>query len=80
MQGWKLVAAGRAIGRKWHFPEPKVAAAYVAYVAELAATVHHPVRIHLNGDELTVTVTGRVHNGAAEGLTRQAFQFAQNLV
>lgn len=79
LPGWKLVAAGKAIGRTWRFPEPQVAAAYVAYVANLAATVHQPVRMHLDGNVLSVTVSGINRNGNGEGLTRQVVQLAQNL-
>ena len=79
LPGWKLVAAGKAIGRTWRFPEPQVAAAYVSYVANLAATVRQPVRIHLQGNVLSVTVSGIHRRGTSEGLTRQVIQLAQNL-
>ena len=79
LPGWKLVAAGKAIGRTWKFPDPQVAAAYVAYVANLAAAVRQPLRIHLEGTMLSVTVSGIHRHGTGEGLTRQVIQLAQNL-
>lgn len=79
LPGWKLVAAGKAIGRTWRFPEPQVAATYVAYVANLAATVRQPVRIHLDGNVLSVTVSGILRRGVGEGLPRQVVQLAKNL-
>lgn len=79
MPGWGLAKTGQAIGREWHFPRPRVAAAYAAYVAGLAAVEGQTVHLVLSGAAVSLTVTSRLRGGSREGLTENAFRFAARL-
>lgn len=76
---WGLAATGQAIGREWRFPRPRVAAAYAAYVAGLAAVEGQTVHMVLSGTAVSLTVTSRLRGGSREGLTENAFRFAARL-
>jgi pterin-4a-carbinolamine dehydratase len=79
MPGWELAVTGQSIGREWRFPQPRVAAAYVAYVAGLAAAEGQAVQIALSGGTMSVILTTRLSGGSREGLTERDFRFAARL-
>ena len=79
MPGWQLAATGQAIGREWRFPQPRVAAAYAAYVAGLASAEGQAVQIALFGGSMSLALTSRLNGGSREGLTERDFRFAARL-
>lgn len=76
---WELSTTGRGIGRQWRFPKARVAAAYAAFVAELAASEGQAVQLTLAGAEVSMTLTSRLRGGSREGLTEKVFRFAARL-
>jgi pterin-4a-carbinolamine dehydratase len=76
---WGLADTGTAIGREWRFPRPRVAAAYAAYVAGLAAAEGQTVHLVLSGAAVSLKLTGNVRGGSRNGLTEKVFRFATRL-
>jgi pterin-4a-carbinolamine dehydratase len=76
---WGLADTGQAIGREWRFPRPRVAAAYAAYVAGLAAAEGQAVHLVLSGAAVSLKLTGSLRGGSRAGLTEKVFHFAARL-
>jgi pterin-4a-carbinolamine dehydratase len=79
LPGWGLTTAGGAIVKEWHFPQPRVAAAYAAHVAGLAAAEGKTVHLVLSGSVLSLVLATRLPGGSREGLTENDFRFAARL-
>jgi len=79
LPGWGVTPAGRAIGKEWRFPQARVAAAYAAHVAGLAAAEGQSVHLVLSGAVLSLTLTSRLPGGSREVLTENDFRFAARL-
>lgn len=79
LPGWGLTTTGVAIGKEWHFPQPRVAAAYAAHVAGLAAAEGQTVHLVLSGAIVSLTLTSRLPGGSREALTENDFRFAARL-
>jgi pterin-4a-carbinolamine dehydratase len=79
LSGWRLTATGGAIGKEWRFRQPRVAAAYAAHVASLAAAEGKTMHLVLSGAVLSLALTTRLPGGSREGLTENDFRFAARL-
>jgi pterin-4a-carbinolamine dehydratase len=79
LPGWGVTPAGGSIGKEWRFPQPRVAAAYAAHVAGLAAAEGQTVHLVLSGAVVSLTLTSRLPGGSREVLTENDFRFAARL-
>ena len=77
--GWGVTPAGGSIGKEWRFRQPRVAAAYAAHVAGLAAAEGQAVHLVLSGTLVNLTLTSRLPGGSREVLTENDFRFAARL-
>lgn len=78
MPGWRLTHDSTAIHRVHQFPDPRVALAYAAYVAELATASKVPASVHITGARAVVTVRG-VRRGGFRDVTENILEFAAEL-
>ena len=75
MPGWRLAAGGRVLDRRRQFPNPRLAAEFIGYVAQLAAQVRQPIAVELGGKRVTLTLRAR----GGSGLSEATLDFAQAL-
>jgi pterin-4a-carbinolamine dehydratase len=66
MPGWQLTKGDKAISRVYTFPEPRVAAAYAAYVTEHSTAMKLPASVLLSGSRAVVTLRGERREGIRE--------------
>lgn len=78
MPGWRLISDSTAIQRIHHFPEPRVALAYAAYVGELSTTLKVGAAVLITGARAVVTVRG-VRRGGFRDVTDALLEFAAAL-
>jgi pterin-4a-carbinolamine dehydratase len=78
MQGWKMLAEGKAIDRVRQFKDPLVAASYLAFASLLARQAGQPLRISANGGTIIVALTGR-SKGPNKGITDEVLDLADQL-
>jgi pterin-4a-carbinolamine dehydratase len=77
MHHWRVLK-GQAIDRVRKFPDPLVAAAYLAYASLLARQLGQPLRAHVTGSTVTIGLTGRT-KGTDPGLTEAVLDLAEQL-
>jgi hypothetical protein len=68
LPGWRLTPDARAIAKLRRFDVPEEAAAYAAFAVQLAAGRRQPLALHLAGEQLALTLTGRSHDVTASVL------------
>jgi len=78
MQGWKLLAEGKAIDRVRHFSDPLVASSYLAFASLLARQEKQPLRISMAGSTVVLALTGRA-KGPDRGITEGVLDLAEQL-
>ncbi len=78
MQGWKMLAEGKAIDRVRRFEDPLVAASYLAFASLLSRQAGQPLRVSLNGGTIVFALTGR-SKGPARGITDEVLDLAEQL-
>jgi pterin-4a-carbinolamine dehydratase len=78
MEGWKLLAEGKAIDRVRKFPDPLVAATYLAFASLLARQAGQPLRISAVGETIVIALTGR-SKGSDKGITEEVLDLAEQL-
>jgi pterin-4a-carbinolamine dehydratase len=78
MPGWRLINDSTALHRVHHFPEPRVALAYAAYVGELSTALKVGASVLISGARAVVTVRG-VRRGGFRDLTDAILEFAAAL-
>jgi pterin-4a-carbinolamine dehydratase len=78
MQGWKMLAAGKAIDRVRQFPDPLVASSYLAFASLLARQVNQPLRVSVVGSTIVLALTGR-SKGPDRGITEGVLDLAEQL-
>jgi pterin-4a-carbinolamine dehydratase len=78
MQGWKMLAEGKAIDRVRQFRDPLVAASYLAFASLLARQVNQPLRISVAGNTVVLALTGR-SKGPDRGITEGVLDLAEQL-
>lgn len=77
MQGWRTQPGGKAIDRVREFPDPLVAAVYLAFAALLARQSGLPLRASVTGSAILVALTGSKRAGG--GLTEEVLDLAEQL-
>lgn len=75
MPGWTMQSSGKAIDRAREFPDPLVAASYLAFAALLARQSGQPLRASLVGTNIVLALTGR----AKDGITEEVLDLAEQL-
>ncbi|HKH48597.1 MAG TPA: hypothetical protein VKM72_28365 [Thermoanaerobaculia bacterium] len=75
---WRLQKSGKAIDRMRKFPDPLVAAAYLAFASLLARQSGQPLRASVVGNTICVGLTGR-SQGADTGITEAVLDLAEQL-
>lgn len=78
MSGWNLQSGGKVIDRVRKFPDPLVAASYLAFAALLARQSEQRLWVSVHGSTITVTLPGRATRGA-EGITEDVLDLAEQL-
>jgi hypothetical protein len=78
MPGWQLTKDSKAIFQVYAFPDPRVAAAYAAYVTEHSVAMKLPVSVLLSGTRAVVTLRGERRDGIRE-VTENVLNFAAAL-
>jgi pterin-4a-carbinolamine dehydratase len=78
MQGWKLLAEGKAIDRVRQFHDPLVAASYLAFASLLARQEKQPLRVSVVGSTIVLALTGRT-KGPDRGITEGVLDLAEQL-
>jgi len=78
MRGWKMQSEGKAIDRVRQFPDPLVAASYLAFAGLLARQTGQPLRASVSGKTIVIALTGRT-KGADKGLTEEVLDLAEQL-
>ncbi len=78
MQGWKMLAEGKAIDRVRQFKDPLVAASYLAFASLLARQVNQPLRVSVVGGTMVLALTGR-SKGPDKGITEEVLDLAEQL-
>jgi len=68
LPGWKLAPESRAIRKVRQFVDPKAAAAYAAFVVQVAADRRAPLGIAVSKGQLVVTLYGRSDRGITGAL------------
>jgi pterin-4a-carbinolamine dehydratase len=68
LPGWKLAPESRSIRKVRRFADPKDAAAYAAFVVQVAAGRHLPLGIAVSQGQLVVTLHGRSGRGITGAL------------
>ena len=80
MTGWRLLPGDVSIGRIREFADAGAAAAYAAFVAELASRDGHPFSLEQAGNRITVTLYGPLsRKGAPMGITTAMLETARAL-
>jgi pterin-4a-carbinolamine dehydratase len=78
MHGWKMQSEGKAIDRVRQFPDPLVAASYLAFAGLLARQTGQPLRASVSGKTIVIALTGR-SKGAEKGITEEVLDLAEQL-
>jgi len=78
MQGWKMLAEGKAIDRVRQFDDPLVAATYLAFASLLARQAGQPLRVLVVGGTMAIALTGRT-KGPDKGITEDVLDLAEQL-
>jgi pterin-4a-carbinolamine dehydratase len=78
MQGWKVLAQGKAIDRVRQFPDALVAASYLGFASLLARTMNQPLRVSMVGSAMVLALTGR-SRGPEKGITEEVLDLAEQL-
>jgi pterin-4a-carbinolamine dehydratase len=78
LRGWKMQSEGKAIDRVRQFPDPLVAASYLAFAGLLARQTGQPLRASVYGKTIVLALTGR-SKGAEKGLTEEVLDLAEQL-
>ncbi|HYU35613.1 MAG TPA: hypothetical protein VEW48_25945 [Thermoanaerobaculia bacterium] len=78
MQDWKMQAEGKAIDRVRQFPDPLVAAIYLAFSSLLARQVGQPLRVMVAGTTVVLALTGHT-KGPDKGITEDVLDLAEQL-
>lgn len=78
MRGWKMQAEGKAIDRVRQFPDPLVAASYLAFAGLLARQTGQPLRASVSGKTIVIALTGRT-KGVDKGITEEVLDLAEQL-
>jgi pterin-4a-carbinolamine dehydratase len=78
MQGWQMLAQGKAIDRVRQFPDPLVAASYLTFASLLARQVNQPLRVSVAGSTVVLALTGR-SKGPDRGITEGVLDLAEQL-
>ena len=80
MTGWRLLPGDVSIGRIREFTDAGAAAAYAAFVAELAGREGHPFTLEQAGNRITVTLYGPLsRKGVPMGITTAMLETARAL-
>jgi pterin-4a-carbinolamine dehydratase len=80
MTGWRLLPGDVSIGRIREFADAGAAAAYAAFVAELAGRDGHPFKLEQAGTRITVTLYGPLsRKGEPMGITTALIETARAL-
>ncbi|MEO6195634.1 MAG: hypothetical protein ABIS20_21645 [Thermoanaerobaculia bacterium] len=80
MTGWRLLPGDVSIGRIREFADDGAAAAYAAFVAELAGRDGHPFRLEQAGNRIIVTLYGPLsRKGEPMGITTALIETARAL-
>jgi pterin-4a-carbinolamine dehydratase len=80
MTGWRLLPGDVSIGRIREFADDGAAAAYAAFVAELAGRDGHPFKLEQAGNRITVTLYGPLsRKGSPMGITTALLETARAL-
>jgi hypothetical protein len=80
MQGWSLLAEGKAIDRVRNFESPLVAASYLMFASLLARQSGQPLRVSQVGNTVIIALTGRAKGPlAGRGLTEEVLNLAEQL-
>ena len=80
MTGWRLLPGDASIGRVREFADTGAAAAYAAFVAELAGRDEHPFTLEQAGNRITVTLHGPLRRrGGPRGITTTLLETARAL-
>jgi len=78
MQGWTMLAEGKAIHRVRKFPDALVAASYLGFASLLARQVNQPLRVSVVGGTMVLALTGR-SKGPNKGITEEVLDLAEQL-
>jgi len=78
IRGWKMQPEGKAIDRVRQFPDPLVAASYLAFAGLLARQTGQPLRASVYGKTIILALTGRA-KGAEKGITEEVLDLAEQL-
>ena len=78
MQGWKMLAQGKAIDRVRQFSDPLVASSYLAFASLLARQEKQPLRVSVVGSTVVLALTGR-SKGPDRGITESVLDLAEQL-
>ncbi len=78
MQGWKMLAQGKAIDRVRQFPDALVAASYLGFASLLARKMNQPLRVSMVGNTMVLALTGRT-KGPEKGITEEVIDLAEQL-
>lgn len=78
LPGWKTRSGGTAIDRIREFPDPQVAASYLAYAALLARQWDQPLQVSVNGKTVLVVLPGRSTRAGA-WITEEMLDLAEQL-
>jgi pterin-4a-carbinolamine dehydratase len=80
MTGWRLLPGDVSIGRVREFADAGAAAAYGAYVAEVAGRDEHPFTLEQAGTRVIVTLYGPLsRQGSPKGITTNMIETARAL-
>ena len=78
MPGWKMQQGGKAIDRVRKFPDPLVAASYLAFAALLARQSGQPLRASVVGNTIVIALPGRSKR-PGDGITEDVMNLAEQL-
>ena len=78
LQGWKMLAEGKAIDRVRQFDDPLVATAYLSFASLLARQAGQPLRAMMSGKTIVLALTGRT-KGPVKGITEDVLDLAEQL-
>ena len=76
LPGWKLRGDGRGLESVRRFTHPGAAGSFAALACRLATVRRQPVKVHLSGGEVVVTLQGHPVRGCTGGLTSKVFTLA----
>jgi pterin-4a-carbinolamine dehydratase len=79
MPGWRLALKGQALDRARQFQHDEDAVDYATLALRMASRERYPVRVHVAGKSILLTLHDHPRPGVRGGITDQLLDFAASL-